>query len=120
MELRLIALVDADEDSGEAAEWASRLSAELAELDEALIEELAGSTPDGAKGPAAAAGVLVARLTSLDTLKKLVEAARSWAVRTERTVEVSVDGDVLKLTGASRQQQDLIVEAWIARHAPVA
>jgi hypothetical protein len=32
-------------------------------------------------------------------------------------VEVSIDGDVLKLTGATSQQQEKIVDAWLARHA---
>jgi len=45
-----------------------------------------------------------------------VKAVGSWTTRTGRTVEVSVDGDVLKLTGASREQQDRVIEAWIARH----
>lgn len=63
VEPRLVAVAEADEDFGEAAEWASRLSAELAELDETLIDEIAEPAPDGAKGPAAAAGALLARLT---------------------------------------------------------
>ena len=116
--MRLVALADADEDTGEAVNWAARLTAELEDLDDVSLVELTGQAPAGAKGGGAAVGVLLARLTHLDALKALVEAARSWATRTGRTVEVSVDGDVLKLTGASRQQQDRIVEAWIVRHAP--
>lgn len=118
VELRLVAVADADEDAVEAAVWAARLTAELEDLDHASLVEVTEQAPDGAKGDGATVGALLARLTHLDALKALVEAARSWATRTGRTVEVSVDGDVLKLTGASREQQDRIVEAWIVRHAP--
>ena len=42
---------------------------------------------------------------------------RGFASRTGRTVEVSIGGDELKLTGATSQQQEQIINAWLARHA---
>jgi hypothetical protein len=33
-------------------------------------------------------------------------------------VEVSIDGDALKVTGATSRQQEMIIDAWLARHAP--
>ena len=41
-----------------------------------------------------------------------------WASRTGRTVEVSIGGDVLKVTGVTSHQQGEIIDAWLARHAP--
>jgi hypothetical protein len=39
-----------------------------------------------------------------------------WAARSGRAVEITVDGDSLKLGRASREQQDRLVEAFLARH----
>jgi hypothetical protein len=41
-----------------------------------------------------------------------------WTSRTRRTVEVSIDGDPLKVTGVTSQQQEKIIDARLARHAP--
>ena len=116
MELYVVASPETGEDSGEAAVWAARLSAELSELDDVSVAPITEDAPEGSKGVGAATGALFARLTGVSALKELVETLRRWATRTGRTVEVSIDGDLLKLTGASREQQDLVVEAWIARH----
>jgi hypothetical protein len=35
-------------------------------------------------------------------------------------VEVSIGGDTLKVTGATSQQQETIIDAWLARHVPSA
>jgi hypothetical protein len=118
VELRVVALADEDEDAGESAAWAVRLVAELSDLDDVWVETLVEDAPEGSKGLGAVAGAVLARLASVTALKAVLETVGAWVARTGRTVEVSVDGDVLKLTGASRQQQDRIVEAWIVRHAP--
>jgi hypothetical protein len=54
----------------------------------------------------------------VDGLRALVTTVRAWASRTGRTVEVSIDGDALKVTGVTSQQQGEIIDAWLARHAP--
>ena len=64
------------------------------------------------------AGGLLAQFGTLDGLRAVVAAVRGWASRTGRTVEVSIDGDVLKVTGVTSQQQEKIIDAWLARHAP--
>ena len=48
----------------------------------------------------------------------MVAAVRGWTSRTGRTVEVSVGGDALKVTGVTSQQQEKIIDAWLARHVP--
>jgi len=119
MELQVVALPDRGEDAGEAAVWASRLLAELSELDDAEVDAVTLEAPNGAKGVGTAAGALLARIANLNALKALLEAVRSWATRTGRSVEVSIDGDTLKLSRASREQQDRVIEAWLVRHASV-
>jgi hypothetical protein len=32
-------------------------------------------------------------------------------------VEVTIDGDTLKVTGATAEQQEQIINVWLARHA---
>jgi hypothetical protein len=120
VDLRVAVLPDSDEDTGEATDWASRLLVELSEFDDASIDMEAGEAPGGSKGIGTAAGVLLTRLASIEVLRAMLEAVRAWVTRTGRTVEVSIDGDVLKLTGASRDQQDRVIQAWLARHTPVA
>ena len=109
----------ADSDAEELADLAAGLRAELLDLDEVLVTPYAAeAAPGGAKGLGTLAGWLVTQFGSLDGLRAAVAAVRGWAGRTGRTVEVSIDGDVLKLTGATSQQQEKIVDAWLARHAP--
>jgi hypothetical protein len=55
---------------------------------------------------------------TLDGLRAVLAAVRGWASRTGRTVEVSIGGDALKVTGATSKQQEMIIDAWLARHAP--
>ena len=109
----------ADSDAEELADLAGGLRAELLDLDEVLVTPYAAeAAPAGAKGLGTLAGWLVTQFGSLDGLRAAVAVVRGWVGRTGRTVEVSIDGDVLKLTGATSQQQEKIVDAWLARHVP--
>ena len=64
------------------------------------------------------AGWLVAQFGTLDGLRAVVTTVHGWVSRTGRSVEVSIDGDVLKVTGVTSHQQGEIIDAWLARHAP--
>ena len=109
----------ADSDAEELADLAGQLHAELLGVDDALVGRLpAGPVPEGAKGPGDVAGWLVAQFGTLDGLRALVAAVRGFASRTGRTVEVSIGGDSLKVTGATSQQQEKIIDAWLGRHGP--
>ena len=59
----------------------------------------------------------MAQVGTLDGLRAVVAMVRGWARRTGRTVEVSIGGDVLKVTGVTSQQQGEIIDLWLARHA---
>lgn len=108
----------ADSDAEELADLAGGLYAELLDVDAASVAPLtAAAAPEGAKGLGTLAGWLVAQFGTLDGLRATVAAVRAWASRTGRTVEVSIGGDVLKVTGVTSQQQGEIIDAWLARHA---
>ena len=109
----------ADSDAEELADLAGGLHAELLDVDAASVAPLtAEAAPEGAKGLGDVAGWLVVQFGTLDGLRAVVAAVRGWASRTGRTVEVSIGGDVLKVTGVTSQQQGEIIDAWLARHAP--
>ena len=109
----------ADSDAEELADLAGQLHAELLGVDDASVGPLpAGAVPEGAKGLGDVAGWLVAQFGTLDGLRALVAAVRGFASRTGRTVEVSIGGDPLKVTGATSQQQEQLIDAWLARHGP--
>ena len=109
----------ADSDAEELADLAGELHDELFGVDGASVPLLtAEAAPEGAKGLGTLAGWLVAQFGTLDGLRAVVTTVRTWASRTGRTVEVSIGGDVLKVTGATSQQQGEIIDAWLARHAP--
>ena len=108
----------ADSDAEELADLTGELNAELLGMDGASVALLtAEASPDGAKGLGTLAGGLLAQFGTLDGLRAVVAVVRRWASRTGRIVEVSIGGDVLKVTGVTMQQQEKIIDVWIARHA---
>ena len=109
----------ADSDAEELADLAGGLRGELLGVDAASVAPLtAEAAPEGAKGLGDLAGWLLVQFGTLDGLRAVVAAVRGWASRTGRTVEVSIGGDVLKVTAVTSQQQQEIIDAWLARHAP--
>ena len=117
--LILQVLPAADSDAEELADLAGELHAELLGVDAVSVDPLsAEGAPEGAKGLGTLAGWLIAQVGTLDGLRATVATIRGWASRTGRTVEVNIGGDVLKVTGATSQQQGEIIDAWLARHAP--
>ena len=108
----------ADSDAEELADLAGRLRAELLGVDAASVAPLtAGAPPEGAKGlDGTLTGWLLVQFGTLDGLRAVVAAVRGWASRTGRTVEVSIGGDLLKVTGVTSAQQDRLVELWVMRH----
>jgi hypothetical protein len=98
-------------------ELTRRLLAELLDLDVEAVEPLTGGTaPHGAKG-SSLVGMLVVKLGPAG-LKAVYAKLRDWASRNGRSVEVTIDGDTVKVTGATAQQQEQLINTWLARHAP--
>ena len=103
----------------ELVEVTELLRRELLELDVDSVEPIDESSgPDQAKGLAVMAGWLAVQLGSVDRLRALLGALFAWAGRTHREVEVNYGGDVLKVSGVTAEQQETIINAWLAQHAP--
>jgi hypothetical protein len=116
--MQVVAIADSDAD--ELADLAGQLHAELLGVDDVSIGPLpAAGVPEGAKGLGDLAGWLVAQFGTLDGLRALVAGVRGFASRTGRTVEVSIDGDSLKVTGVTSRQQQQLIDVWLARHDPI-
>ena len=113
--LQVLPVIDGDAE--ELADLAGRLRAEVLDVDDVSVVPLnAEVAPDGAKGLGTLAGWLAVQFGTLDGLRAVVSAVRGWTSRTGRTVEVSIGGDTLKVTGVTSQQEE-IIDAWLARHA---
>jgi len=107
----------ADEDEEEVAGLARRLRAELLDLDVEAVEPLTtDNAPDGAKGAASLVGMLGVRL-GVAGLKAVLGKIRDWVSRSGCGVEATIDGDTIKLTGTTTEQQEKIMNVWLARHA---
>lgn len=105
-----------EDDAGELAELAGLLRAELLDLDVQGIEQLdKEAVPDGAKGIAAVAGWLGVNLGPA-AIRAVLAKVADWATRNDRVVEVGYAGDTLKLSKATREQQQKIIDDWLGRH----
>ncbi|MCF2528042.1 effector-associated constant component EACC1 [Yinghuangia soli] len=107
----------ADEEADELEQLARLLQDDLLEEDVESAEPLSEeSAPDLSKGLGVVAGSLAVRIAATTALRALVARIRKWAARTERSVEITIDGDTLKLTGATEEQQEQLINVWLARH----
>jgi hypothetical protein len=105
-----------EEDAGELAITAGWLRAELLALDVREVGALPdGETPSGAKGIADVTGWLWVQLGP-EALRAVLAKVADWVTRNDRAVEVSYGGDTLKLGRATREQQEKIIDDWLARH----
>jgi hypothetical protein len=104
------------DDAGELAELSGWLRGELLDLDVQGVDQLpTEAVPTGAKGVAAIAGWLLVQLGP-EALRVVLSKVADWVTRNDRVVEVSYGGDTLKLGRATRQQQEMIIDGWLARH----
>lgn len=119
MSVRIIAETgaDAEEDEEELGRLTRRLRSELLDLDVSDVEPVPREEEEVAKGAAEVLGWLVVHL-GVEQLGEVVGKLAQWALSYGRTVEVNLDGDVLKLGRATREQQEGAYQAWLARHTP--
>src|SRR5215469_11190001 len=107
---------DPEDDAGDLADLAGLLRGELLGLDVSAVDQLVDEAiPPGAKGVAAIAGWLAVQLGP-EALRAVLAKVADWVTRDDREVEVSYGGDTLKLGRATREQQEKIIDAWLARH----
>jgi hypothetical protein len=98
----------------------SALRRDLLELDVDDVVKVGEAVPPaGARAvDVVAIGELLVSLSgSLDLLRSVIEAVRSWVVRGSashaRTAELAVGDKTIKLTGVSSEQQDQIIEQFV-------
>lgn len=114
--IRLQVVPGAGDDAEQLDELTLMLQEELLELDVAAVEPLSeGPAPEDSKGVVAAVGGWLAVHFGPAGLKAVVNAVATWAGRTGRTVELTLGGDTLKLTGASAELQSSAVAEFFAR-----
>jgi hypothetical protein len=120
-ELALEVQTLADTDAEELAVLVRRLRTELLDLDVDRVEPLVtGEAPEGTRGVEllALGGLVVQFVLQPEVLTSIVDGVRSWVQRqSARSVKLTLDGDSLEVTGVSSQEQERLVELWIARHA---
>lgn len=111
----------ADTDAEELAQLTDRLRGELLSLDvDAVYPASGGEAPDTSKGVdlLAAGGLVVRFVLGQDLLQSIIGGVRSWLGRQHaRSIKLTLDGDLLELTGVSSAEQDRLVELWVMRHA---
>jgi hypothetical protein len=104
-----------DEDAEELDDLTAMLREELLELDVAAVEPIVQDrAPKDTKGTVAALGGWLAVHFGPAGLKAVVNAVAAWAGRTGKTVELTLNGNTLKLTGATADVQSRIVEEFFA------
>jgi len=109
------------EDSADAerlAELTDGLRSELLELDVDDVRRMPGAAPPpGSRGvdPAAVGALLVTLNGSVQLVAHLVTVARSWLDRssTPRTVELTVGDATLRLSAATADQQDRLIDEFL-------
>jgi hypothetical protein len=75
------------------------------------------NAPPGSKGAVAAVGGWLAVNLGPAALRGVVGRLVAWATANGRTVEISVAGDVLKVTGINEDQQNRLIDEWLTRQA---
>ena len=112
--------------TGDDPETVERLTAalerELAEV--AAVEDvsrpLAGPAPPGTRAidPVSIGTLLVTVAKSAGGLRAVARAVQGWlSGQPVRSVKLQLDGDILEVTGASGDDQERLITAWIERHA---
>ncbi|MEU7837260.1 caspase family protein [Nonomuraea sp. NPDC049129] len=110
-------VVDDSADPQELDELTAALRAELLDMDVMVSLSQAGATPPGSRAILSfAIGGLTVALAGTEFLGAIVEAVTAWLTRhRDRSVKMSLDGDVLEVTGVSSADQRRLIDEWLAR-----
>src|SRR5262249_16775605 len=106
-------------DAAEVAEFVHQLRRELLQTDVERVDlAVTGPPPAGAKAVAGVAvGPLLIGAGPPVSLRRVVAAVRSWVEHNRvRAVKMTLDDDVLEVTGISSEDQRRLIDAWLARH----
>jgi membrane-associated protease RseP (regulator of RpoE activity) len=117
-ELKIQIEPQADADAEELASLATQLRRELDALDVQSVQlERAGEVPEGAKAvEVLALGSLIVKLGPV-AVGVVARVVQGWLKRSAaRSAELQIDGDVIKLTGTSLQDQERLIALLEAKH----
>ncbi len=117
--LRLEVGLEPDADAAELEHATTQLREELLELDVDRVDQPSEPAPPGTRGlDVAALGTLLVG-AGRGAIGPVLGAVQSWvARRSSRSVKITIDGDSLELTNASREDQRRLVESFLSRHSP--
>jgi hypothetical protein len=101
-------------DDARVDELTAALRGELLELDVDRVERETGEAPKGARG--LELGALLITFAKSGALSAVVRTVQAWASRGNRHLKLEVDGDTIEISGATSEQQDRLIDAWVARH----
>jgi hypothetical protein len=109
-----------DTDEREIDTLTARLRQELLELDVESVDPVrAGEAPPDTRGIdlMVLGGLLVTLSKSPELLKMVIASVQSWvAGRQGRSIEVQIEGDTLKVSGVSSDQQRQLIALFVERH----
>jgi hypothetical protein len=111
--------LERDGDPAELEDAASQLRRELLELDVESVGVPAGEpAPLNSRGiDAGVVGTLLVA-AGRGAIGPIVQAVQSWvARRSSRSVKLTIENDSLELTNVSSEDQRLLIESFLARHA---
>jgi hypothetical protein len=118
-ELRVELVVD-DADTAELDRLTANLRGELLQLDVDDVTRLReGPPPPGARAVelVALASLVVAVGQIAGALSSVVHAVQGWVShKPDRKIRLEMDGDVLELSSATTDQQQKLIDEWLARH----
>lgn len=110
--------IDGDAPADELDEVTSALREQLLQLEVDSVERPRVDAPPGARaGEAAALGTLLVTLAPT-VLGAVVQTIRSWLARDRgRSARLQLGDDVIELSDVSREHQEQLLAAFLARHA---
>jgi hypothetical protein len=116
-------LTEEDADAERLDELSGYLRTELLQLDvDDVTSVRAGPPPPGARAfEVAVVGGLLVKLADPAVLTAVVAAVRGWLTRgvgSSRTVRMELDGDVIELSSAKREDQERLIALFVERHSP--
>ena len=107
-------------DAEELDQLTANLRRELLQLDvDEESREREGAPPPGARAAEliALGSLIVAIGKAAGALSSVVRAVQGWVGRKpDRKVRLEIDGDAIELSAASPEQQQQLVDEWLARH----
>jgi hypothetical protein len=112
--------LEPDADAAKLDRETLQLRGELLDLDvEDVVRPSAGPPPPGTRAvEAAVLGTLVVTATK-KAVAAVIGTVAGWSRRRpDRSVKLEIDGDSIEVTDPSAEDQQRLIEAFLARHGP--